>query len=51
MLVDYDDVAEAITDLLIHVRAMMRSIGKEMDVAFLNDDGITRFVGAPADGS
>ena len=47
----YDDTTEAIADLLVHIRALMRSVGKEMDVAFLGDDGITRFVGAPADGS
>jgi hypothetical protein len=35
----YDDLHEAMTDLLIHLRAMFRASGKDMMFAFLNPDG------------
>jgi len=37
----YEDAGEAVAAMLVHLRAIMRSSGKEMDLGFLGDDGIT----------
>jgi hypothetical protein len=34
----YDDVVEAVTDLFIHMQAMMRSIGKDLDFIGIPND-------------
>lgn len=44
-LFNYDDQTEAMTDLLMHLQAIFRSVGKRMDIAFLNEDGVTRIDG------
>lgn len=38
----YDDQVEAMTDLLLHLRAIFRSAGKEFDIMFMGEDGIDR---------
>jgi hypothetical protein len=38
----YESQTDAITDLLMHLRAMFRSAGKEFDIMFMGDDGIDR---------
>lgn len=38
----YDDQNEALADLFLHLRAMLHSMGKDMDVMFLGDDGVSR---------
>lgn len=38
----YDDDSEAITDLLMHLKAMMRANGKQLDFMFLGEDGVDR---------
>jgi hypothetical protein len=41
----YEDNTEAITDLLLHLRAMFRASGKRMDMMFMDEDGIDRVDG------
>ena len=38
----YDDDAEAMTHLLLHLKAIFAANGKRLDLMFLDDDGITR---------
>jgi len=40
VLHDYEDQTSAIVDLLLHLRAMFRASGKEMDMIFLGPDGV-----------
>lgn len=44
----YDDMAEAMADLLVHLHAMFRAQGKTLDIGFVDGDGLT-FVGTPTD--
>jgi hypothetical protein len=38
----YDDQIEAMTDLLIHLKAMFKASGKNFDIVFLGPDGVDR---------
>lgn len=38
----YEDDAEAMTDLLLHLRAIFRANGKDLDLLFLGPDGVDR---------
>lgn len=38
----YEDQRDALVNLLMHIRAMFRSMGKELDFMFLDEDGIDR---------
>jgi hypothetical protein len=42
----YEDTAEAMTDLLMHLRAIFRGSGKRLDIMFMDDDGVSRIDGA-----
>lgn len=42
VLYGYDDDAEAMTNLLMHLRAMFQASGKTLDLMFLGEDGIDR---------
>jgi hypothetical protein len=41
----YENQAEAISDLLVHLQAMMRSMGKKLDIMFMDEDGVDRVDG------
>ena len=36
----YEDGAEAMTDLLMHLRAIFKAHGKRLDLMFMDEDGI-----------
>jgi hypothetical protein len=38
----YDNDFEAMTDLLMHLRAVFKANGKQLDIMFLDDDGTHR---------
>ena len=38
----YEDKTEAITDLLMHLQAMFKAAGKQMDIMFMDDEGVAR---------
>jgi len=38
----YEDQIEAMTDLLMHLKAMFKSAGKEFDIMFLGPEGVDR---------
>jgi hypothetical protein len=38
----YDDQVEAMTDLLMHMKAMFKSAGKNFDIVFLDPEGVDR---------
>lgn len=38
----YDDDAEAMTNLLLHLKAMFAANGKRLDLMFMDEDGIDR---------
>lgn len=41
----YDDDAEAMTDLLMHLTAIFNANGKRLDLMFMDPDGVTRIDG------
>ena len=38
----YEDQGEALANLFMHLKAMFRSMGKDLDLMFLGDDGVDR---------
>lgn len=38
----YEDQTEAMADLLVHIQALFRAQGKQLDLMFMNEDGIDR---------
>ena len=41
----YEDFADAMTDLLMHMRAIFKANGKQMDIMFMDGDGTHRVGG------
>lgn len=41
----YDDPAEAMADLLMHMRAIFRGTGTRLDLMFMDEDGVDRIDG------
>jgi hypothetical protein len=39
----YEDSTEAFVDLLMHLKAIFKTMGKRLDIMFLDEDGTARF--------
>ncbi len=39
----YEDSTDAFIDLLMHLKAIFKAQGKQLDLMFIGDDGTTRF--------
>lgn len=42
VVLDYEDTTEAIAALLMHIKALVESNGKTLDIMFMGEDGIDR---------
>lgn len=38
----YEDQGEALADLLMHIKAIFRDMGKRMDIMFMDENGVIR---------